>query len=443
MQRLTNLNYSLTHWNSIQSSSELLISQQNLLPNLPFLEHLSGRRHRFPLSLQQYLEKINIALFVCFSLSPHATEKLLSTRKQPTFPPSDQKRNNLPQKFTNHTALLPHILLGFKTRCVCTGAAGTVNKAQGDITCRFSCIHTTYNPPFNPLLPEAQKSAFCLILPVFAAPNSSRKENFPKPAVSRPVSSRLALHGLRRFFQSPLPAAHPSAALPSTHPPTRPLTGPAATVPFSHAKFGRSSSHRYEKLTPDRSDERILPSLPHLPGLGRLWRGGARRRPPREVRGAECTLRAAAGALARRRPARPLCRAGRAERRKSEQVVCRSGTPWKAGGGRRTERLGAGGWTGATLRVKPCQTKSPSFGFFLFCTKATFWGAKLKQTDSHNISTDHLARNAAGCSLCRQLNHRDQLTLQTPAGFMTGIFFCPSGEPFWIYSRPGKYRHNF
>lgn len=63
---LTNLNCSLTHWNSIESSSELLISQQNLLPNLPFLEHLSGHRHRFPLFFQQYLEKINITLFVCF-----------------------------------------------------------------------------------------------------------------------------------------------------------------------------------------------------------------------------------------------------------------------------------------------------------------------------------------------------------------------------------------
>lgn len=122
----------------------------------------------------------------------------------------------------NHTGLLPHILLGFKTRCVCTGAAGAAKKAQEDITCRFSCIRTTYNPPFNPLLPEAQKSAFCLILPVFAAPNSSCQANFPKPAVSRPPSSRLAPDGLRRFFQPPLPAARPPATLPL---PTRPPTG--------------------------------------------------------------------------------------------------------------------------------------------------------------------------------------------------------------------------
>lgn len=145
MQRLTNLNCSLTHWNSIQSSPELLISQQNLLPNLPFLEHLSRHRHRFPLSRQQYLEKINIALFLCFSLSFYTTEKLLSTRKQPTFPPSDQKRNNLPQKFMNQTALLPHILLGFRTWCVCTSAVGTMNEAQEDVTCWFSCTQTTYN----------------------------------------------------------------------------------------------------------------------------------------------------------------------------------------------------------------------------------------------------------------------------------------------------------
>lgn len=114
MPCLTNLNCSLTHWNSIQTSSELLISQQNLLPNLPFLEHLSGHRHRFPLSFQQYLEKINIALFVCFSLSSYTTDKLLLTRKQSTFPLSDEKRNNLPWKFMNQTALLPHILLGSK-----------------------------------------------------------------------------------------------------------------------------------------------------------------------------------------------------------------------------------------------------------------------------------------------------------------------------------------
>lgn len=175
LQRLTNLNCSLTHWNSIQSSPELLISQQNLLPNLPFLEHLSGHRHRFPLSRQQYLEKINIALFVCFSLSSYTTEKLLSTRKQPTFPPSDQKRNNLPQKFMNQTALLPHILLGFKTRCVCTSAAGTMNEAQEDITCWFSCTHTTCNRLFNHLFPEDLKSALCLILPALTASNSSCK----------------------------------------------------------------------------------------------------------------------------------------------------------------------------------------------------------------------------------------------------------------------------
>lgn len=86
MQHLTNLNCSLTHWNSIQSSSELLISQQNLLPNLPLLEHLSRHRRRFPLSRQQYLEKIHTALSSCFSLSSYTTQKLLSTRKQPTFP---------------------------------------------------------------------------------------------------------------------------------------------------------------------------------------------------------------------------------------------------------------------------------------------------------------------------------------------------------------------
>lgn len=175
MQCLTNLNCSLSHWNSIQNSSELLISQQNLLPNLPFLEHLIRHRHRLPLSLQRYLEKINIGLFVCFSLSSYTTEKLLSTRKQPTFPPSDQKRNNLPQKFMNQTALLPHILLGFKTRWVCTSAVGTMNKVQEDITCWFSCIQRIYNPLFNHLFLEDQKSTLCLILPVFTAPNSSCK----------------------------------------------------------------------------------------------------------------------------------------------------------------------------------------------------------------------------------------------------------------------------
>lgn len=175
MPRLTNLNCSLTHWNSIQTSSELLISQQNLLPNLPFLEHLSGHRHKFPSSFQQYLEKINITLFVCFSLSSYTTEKLLSTRKQPTFPLSDQKRNNLPWKFMNQTALLPHILVGSKTQCVSASAAGTTSKAQEDITCWFSCIYTMCNPLSKHLFPEDQKSAPCLILPEFTASTSSCK----------------------------------------------------------------------------------------------------------------------------------------------------------------------------------------------------------------------------------------------------------------------------
>lgn len=166
---LTNLNCSLTHWNSTQSSSELLISRQNLLPNLPFLEHLSGHRQRFPLSFQQYLEKINIALFVCFILSS-------TTENQPTFPPSDQKRNNLPRKFTNQTTLLPHILLGSTTRCVRTSAVGAMNKAQEDIKCRSSCKHTTYNSLFNHLFWGDKTSTLCLILPVaLTASNSACK----------------------------------------------------------------------------------------------------------------------------------------------------------------------------------------------------------------------------------------------------------------------------
>lgn len=111
----------------------------------PSLSWTPQQAQRFPLSLQQYLREINTSLFVCFSLSFfffNTTEKLLSTRKQATFPPSDQKSNNLPQKFTNQTAFLLHILLSFKTRCVCTSAVGTMAKAQEGITCWCSCMCT-------------------------------------------------------------------------------------------------------------------------------------------------------------------------------------------------------------------------------------------------------------------------------------------------------------
>lgn len=227
MQRLTNLNCSLTHWNSVQSSSELLISQQNLLPNLPFLEHLSGHRHRFPLSLQQYLEKMNIAFFVCFGSSSYTTEKLLSTRKQPTFPPSDQKRNNLPQKFMNQTALLPHILLDFKTRCICISAVGTMNKAQEDITCWLSCIYTTCNLLFNHLFPEDQKSALCLILSVFTASKSSVNKTFPSQWYR--VRGSLWTSWAEMFLTVFSPCSS-SISRPSIYPPAYPA--PAATAPL-------------------------------------------------------------------------------------------------------------------------------------------------------------------------------------------------------------------
>lgn len=46
------------------------------------------------------------------------------------------------------------------------------------------------------------------------------------------------------------------------------------------------------------------------------------------------------------------------------QVVGRSGTPRKAGGGTRTDRRGAAGETGAELQVKLRRTKPPKFWVF-------------------------------------------------------------------------------
>lgn len=222
MPCLTNLNCSLTHWNSIQTSSELLISQQNLLPNLPFLEHLSGHRHRFPSSFQQYLEKINIALFVCFSLSSYTTEMLLLTRKQSTFPLSDQKRNNLPWKFMNQTALLPHILLGSKTRCVSASAAGIRHRRtlHADLVVYIQCTIPFLNTCYRRTKSQPSASSYR------SWQHQPRPANKTFPSQWYRVRGSLRHHGLRRFLQSSLSVVPPSAILPSTHSPTQALIGP-------------------------------------------------------------------------------------------------------------------------------------------------------------------------------------------------------------------------
>lgn len=412
MQRLTNLNCSLTHWNSIQSSSELLISQQNLLPNLPFLEHLSRHRHRLPLSLQQYLEKINIALFfLCFSLSPYTTEKLLSTRKQPTFPPSDQKRNNLPQKFTNQTALLPHILLDFKTRCICTGAAGTMNKAQEDVTCWYiqltiplwiTCSQRTKSQPSASSYQCSQRQT----LPV----------NTTFPSQRYRVRGSLGLCGLRHIFQSSLSVAHPSAILPSTHPPRQPLTSPCCYSPFLLNEV-------HTLLLPPvwKPKSRSLGWMDSL--LAALTRGSDNFSLAVPVAGASVGLAASACVCpwlpavgAERGGMHPACRsrsrgsppanpplsagwAGQGDG-KMCRLLFRFGTPSKAGGGRRAERLGEAGSTGEKLHGKLCQTKektNPHVLVFPLWYESSLLGGKTKPNQTQKYF------NWSPCKNCSRL----------------------------------------
>lgn len=131
-----------------------------------------------------------------------------------------------------------------------------------------------------------------------------------------------------------------------------------------------------ENLPPGGRDERIV-SWPHSPGgqVPPVRLGGAGRSRP-------CPWSRGCGRRGRKAPApcppelspapapaSPPLSAGQGGEVGNVQVVGRSGTPRKAGGGRRTDRQGAAGETGAELLVKLRRTKPPKFWVFFLRKK--------------------------------------------------------------------------